>query len=163
MTYHELQLPLPGPRKIECNGDRESCSGDLCPIYGTPMARSFRDGRERVRGCDDVAARGRRNRAKGDRRERGVAKKLLATRTTRHEELRGGPIRYESKAGGKAKTVQTAYRNSRAQSDAARAVGDNRPFIAAFAPDGDGHEYLVIRDDDLYAVACAVVEGQAAS
>jgi hypothetical protein len=68
-------------------------------------------------------------------------------------------VRQETKAGAKAKTVQTAYRNSRAQSDAAKAVGDNRPFVAAFAADGDGEPYFVIHGKaDLYAVAFALVE-----
>lgn len=158
MVSPTLPLPLPGPAKGWCEGNQDRCTGDVCPVFGT-LGRPSRDGLRRVRGCDDPVARGKRNRSKGDRRERGIAKVLMASgANTRHEEHRGGPLRYESKAGAKAKPIRTAYLNSRAQSDAAKAMGDNRPFVAAFAPDGDGHSYLVVRDDDLVAVAFALVE-----
>ncbi len=77
---------------------------------------------------------------------------------TRHEELWGGPVRTESKAGLKAKTVATAYNASRAQSEAARPTGDVRPFVASFCPDGSKHTLFVIRDDDLETAVFAMAE-----
>lgn len=143
----------------ECEGNRDRCTGDTCPIYGTYQARTFVDGRRRVRGCDDPAARGRRNRTKGDAKARRARKGLrIAGANTRHEELWAGAVLTEMKAGGKAKTVQTAYENARQQSDAARPIGKIDPFVAGFCPDNTRHTYYVIRDDDIEAAVFALAE-----
>lgn len=155
--------PITGPEKGECEGDQSRCTGDGCPLFAT-LLHASRDGKRRVRGCDDPSARGKRNRAKGDRRARGARKQLgLAGANTRHEELWGGPVRTEAKAGGKAKPVATAYNLARAQSEAARPIGDTRPFVASFCPDGSKHTLFVIRDDDMEAVAFALAEAWGAA
>lgn len=136
-----------------CNGRADVCKRDDCPIYGT-LGRPALDGRQRVRGCGDPVAVGKRNRTKGDAKARQARKRLRLTgANTRHEEHLGGVARFESKAGAKdgANKVWTAYRNARAQSEAARAIGDIRPFVAAFCPDGTSHMIFAIRDDDLEA------------
>lgn len=133
-----------------CEGDQERCTGDICPVFGTYIVKAFRDGKRRVRGCDDPAVRGRRARTKGDAKARQARKRLkIAGSNTRHEELWGGPVLTEMKSGVKAKTVKTFYELCRAQSEAARAIGNDRPFVAGACPDGTNHTYYVVRDDDL--------------
>lgn len=61
-------------------------------------------------------------------------------------------VRVEAKSGAQAKTVDTFYRKTRAQSDAAKAEGDTRPYVAAAMPDGVSYGYYVIRSDELAAV-----------
>lgn len=151
-------LPLQGPLKDGCQGNQERCTAVGCPLFGT-LGREARDGKRRVKGCGDPVARGKRNRSKGDSKARRVRKNLgLAGANTRHEEHWGGGLRIEAKAGAKANVVNTAYRNSRAQSEAARPVGDNRPFMATFSPDGVGHDLYVVRSDDMEAVVFALAE-----
>lgn len=136
-----------------------SC-GCGCELYGTLRAKPWRDGVVCVRrGCTCPRCRGKRNRAKGDSKARKARQVLgLTGVNTRHEELWGGPLRTEAKAGGKASTVRTAYEASRAQSDAAKPLGDTRPFVASFAPDNTGHVYFVVRADDLERVVFALAE-----
>lgn len=156
-------LPLPGPEKGYCGGRHDDCK--LCrqgdePLFGT-LLKPSRDGKRRVKGCGDPVARGKRNRAKGDSKARRARKVLsLSGPATRHEELWRGGVLTEIKAGraGGANQVWTQYRNSRAQAEASRAIGDHRPFVAAFCPDGTSHTLIVIRDDDLLNVIAAYAE-----
>lgn len=144
----------------ECEGNQARCSFTDCPKFGT-LGKVWRDGKRRVRGCGDPSARGARNRLKGDSKARRARKGLrIAGANTRHEELWGGVVRTESKAGAAAgaNKVWTAYRNARAQSDAAHPVGNTQPFIALFCPDGTRHVIYSIRDDDLEAVVFALAE-----
>ena len=134
---------LPGPAKAECGGIRERCSADGCPAFGRLLPAS-RDGRRRVRGCDDPVARGGRNRRKGDEKARKARRLLrLVGANTRHEELLGGPVRVESKAGAQVGLIWTRYRDARLQSEAARPLGDHRPFVMTAHPDG-APEFLVL-------------------
>jgi hypothetical protein len=55
----------------------------------------------------------------------------------------------EVKSGGPAKTVGTFYRNTRAQADVAKAIGDVRPFMAVASVDGSRDGLAVIRMSDL--------------
>lgn len=151
-------LPLPGPEKGECEGNQERCSLSGCPKFAG-LLKPSRDGKRRVRGCGDPVARGKRNRAKGDRRALQARKVLgIAGVNSRHEEVWGGTVLTEEKAGRIAKPVQTAYENSRRQSDASRSIGDTRPFVAGFCPDGTKHVYFTVRDDDLERVVFALAE-----
>jgi len=124
-------------RKGECQGDRSKCSlGEQCPRYGT-LGRADRQGRRRVRGCGDPAARGKRNRAKGDAKARRARKKLgLGGHLTRHEENWGGAFRTEVKAGAQVGPIATRFLLAKSQSDAAKALGDIRPFVMVAMPDG---------------------------
>lgn len=145
-----------------CEGRCDTCTIEACrqgvPLYGT-LGKPARDGKRRVRGCKDIVARNKRNRRKGDDKARKMRKALgLAGANTRHEELWGGAVLTEMKAGasGGANKVWTAYRNTRAQADFAKAFGDPRPFIAGFSPDGTSHCLYVIRDDDLEQAVLAL-------
>lgn len=70
------------------------------------------------------------------------------------------PVRYENKAGRStgANAVATHFLKAEAQSEAARAHGDNRPFCATFSPDGMSDGLVVIRASVLPAFVQAVTE-----
>jgi hypothetical protein len=111
-----------------------------------------------VRECDCYSCRGRRNRSKGKTKQRQARKGLEKTFgvmagpsqiSTSHEEHWRLPVRSEVKAGGMAKTVDTFYRNTRAQADKDKAIGDVRPFLAVAMVDGSTDGLAVIRLSDL--------------
>ncbi len=123
-------------RKGYCEGNTEKCSVEQCPLFGT-LGRADRQGKRRIRGCGDPSARGRRNRTKGDSKARRARKKLgLGGHLTRHEENWGGAFRTEIKAGIQVGPIATRFQLAKAQSDAAKALGDIRPFIMVAMPDG---------------------------
>ncbi len=163
MTQPELQLPLPGPRKMYCEGNGATCSGDVCPLFGTPMVRQFRDGKQRVRGCDDAQARGRRSKKKGADKQTKAVTALGIVRTSGHEEFLGGTVRVEVKAGAQVGPIDTRFRKAKAQSDAERAFGDNRPFAMVAMPDGSSDGYVLVRLSDVYDFVDAIVEQRAIS
>lgn len=128
--------PMPDERKGYCEGNFDKCSEKSCPLFGT-LGRADRRGVRRVRGCADPAARGKRNRRKGDSKARRARKKLgLGGHLTRHEENWGGIYRTEIKAGAQVGPIATRFMAAKAQSDAAKAIGDVRPFVMVAMPDG---------------------------
>ena len=133
-------------RKGECQGRQDRCTlGDKCPKFGL-LGRAGRDGARRVKGCGDPVARGKRNRAKGDSKARRARKMLgIAGANTRHEELWGGALRVEMKAGAQIEQIATRFRAALAQSEASRAVGDIRPFVLVAMPDGESDGLAVMR------------------
>lgn len=133
-------------RKGDCQGRRDRCTlGDACPKFGT-LGRPARDGSRRVKGCGDPVARGRRNRAKGDSKARRARKMLgIAGANTRHEELWGGAVRVEVKAGAQIEPIATRYRLAEQQSEQHRAIGDIRPFVLVTMPDGERDGLVVLR------------------
>lgn len=133
-------------RKGECAGNRDRCSlGDACPKFGL-LGRPARDGKRRVKGCGDPVARGKRNRAKGDSKARRARKMLgIAGANTRHEELWGGVVRVEMKAGAQVSPIVTRYRNAEQQSEQSRSLGDIRPFVLVAMPDGESDGLAVMR------------------
>ena len=81
-------------RKGECQGNRDKCNLPECPKFGL-LSRPSRDGKRRVRGCNDPAARGKRNRTKGDAKARHARRKLgiglrLATQALGMKNIGGG-------------------------------------------------------------------------
>ena len=123
-------------RKGYCQGDYDKCTYEGCPLFGT-LGRADRQGVRRVRGCSDPSARGRRNRTKGDAKARRARKKLgLGGHLTRHEENWAGAFRTEIKAGLQVGPIATRFNAAKAQSDAAKALGDIRPFVMVAMPDG---------------------------
>lgn len=143
-------------RKGECQGNHERCSLDGCPLFGT-LGRPDRHGIRRVRGCSDPAARGRRNRTKGDSKARRARKKLgLGGHLTRHEESWSGLVRTEIKAGIQVGPIATRFYAAKAQSDAAKALGDIRPFVMVAMPDGTT-KGIVLMDLDEFSELLAVV------
>lgn len=133
------------------------CGLEDCTAYGTPTKNGH------PKGCTSKCpqCRGRRNRAKGRRKQAAAVRGLGIPRSNLspgHEEFLQGPVRVEVKSGGKANVVDTAYRLSRGQSDAAKAVGDHRAFVAAFMPDRVSYGLYVIRSDELEAAVFALAE-----
>lgn len=148
------QLPLPGPEKVDC-----PCG---CGLFGRPTRNGH------VKGCSGTPGRpcrhciGRRSRAKGKRKQRDARKALGIPGLSLgvdEEELWRGPIRVEVKAGhNDTMPIDTRYRKMRAQSEAARPVGDNRPFAAVAMPPGVSYGIVMIRTDELEAVVGAIAE-----
>jgi hypothetical protein len=60
----------------------------------------------------------------------------LGGHLTRHEENWGGVFRTEIKAGAQIGPIATRFQAAKTQSDAAKALGDVRPFIMVAMPDG---------------------------
>jgi hypothetical protein len=75
-----------------------------------------------------------------------------------HEENYAGAVRMESKAGKQVGPVHTRYLDARAQSEAARPIGDHRPFVFVAGPDDAPYLLWVIRSDDLPQVVAALAE-----
>lgn len=135
-----MTLPLPGPEKGAC--------GCGCDAFGT-LRRPWSDGTRCVRGCPCSRCMGKRNRAKGDAKARKARQVLgLTGVNTRHEEHWGGPLRVESKAGKQVQPIWTRYQAARSQSEAARPIGDTRPFVMVAAPDGVSEFLLVVSSAD---------------
>jgi hypothetical protein len=131
--------------KAECEGNRDKCSAEGCPLYGT-LGKAARDGLRRVKGCDDPVARGRRNRAKGDSKARKARKALgIAGANTRHEEHWGGVCRLEVKAGKQIEPIATRFVLAEQQSEQHRPLGDVRPFVMVAMPDGMSDGLVVMR------------------
>jgi len=143
-------------RKGECQGNHERCNLDGCPLFGT-LGRPDRHGVRRVRGCSDPAARGRRNRTKGDSKARRARKKLgLGGHLTRHEENWGGAFRTEIKAGLQVSPIATRFVQAKSQSDAAKALGDVRPFVMVAMPDGTS-KGIILMDLDEFSELVALL------
>jgi hypothetical protein len=131
-------------RKGECEGNQEKCNADGCPLFGA-LGRPGRDGARRIRNCGDPAARGKRNRTKGDSKARRARKKLgLGGHLTRHEDNWGGAFRCEVKAGAQVGPIWTRFRDAKNQSDACKSLGDNRPFVMVAMPDGTTEGVVLI-------------------
>lgn len=132
-------------RKGECQGNREKCNIADCPKFGT-LGRPDRSNIRRIRGCGDPAARGKRNRAKGDSKARRARKMLgIGGANTRHEELWGGHIRLEVKAGAQVGPIATRFRSAEVQSNQVRPIGDVRPFAMVAMPDGETDGIVLMR------------------
>ena len=141
----------PAPAPCECG----------CGVTGTPRIKRNRDGTHHVRLCVCISCRNKRNRGVG-RKQQAKAFDLLGLPTSTgfrpgHEEFAGGLVRWEQKHGSQSQPVITRYRRSRAQSDAARALGDHRPFVATFSYDGT---FVAVIDMDELAEAVAALAEQ---
>lgn len=136
-------------RKGYCEGNRDKCDAVLnnmaCPLFGTLTKRS-RDGKRRVKHCNDPVAKGRRNRHKGDQKAGAVRRALnLTGANSRHEELWGGALRIEIKAGKQVQPIETRFRLAEMQSEQQRPLGDIRPFVMAAMPDGTSDGIILCR------------------
>lgn len=128
---------LLGPAKAEC-----ACG---CGLFGTPKKRPS----GHIRDCRCPRCNGKRNRSKGDTKARQARKMLGITGVnSRHEEVWGGSVRVEVKAGAQIKPVATAFVKCEQQSEAARPLGDHRPFMLVCMPDGWKNGLIVMRLED---------------
>jgi len=110
--------------------------------------------------CPCKSCIGRRSRGKGKRAERSFRKgrglKISPAAAAVGEEAFGDTIRWEIKAGARmANPVGMRYLKCEEQAEAAKAIGDVRPFAAVFKPDGYGDELIVVRRSKFTEVAKA--------
>lgn len=114
----------------------------FCPTTGTLK-----------RDCDCYRCRGRRSQQKGDKSQTQSRRKLekafgkSAGNAVHDEEDWRLPVRIEVKSGADAKPTGTFYRNTKAQAQARKSIGDTRAFIALAVVEGE--ELCVIRLADL--------------
>ncbi len=95
------------------------------------------------------SCRGRRNRDRGRVKQR-VGVKLIEQQfdisfgdfrgQRAHEENMRGSIRLEAKSGAQCGPAATRFKKSEEQSEAARPVGDLRPFAEILMPEGWGND-----------------------
>jgi hypothetical protein len=81
----------------------------------------------------------------------------LGGHLTRHEENWGGYFRTEIKAGAQVGPIATRFQLAKAQSDAAKALGDIRPFIMVAMPDGTT-KGIVLMDLDEFSDLVSLVQ-----
>jgi hypothetical protein len=155
--------------------DKQACRCG-CPAFGL-LAKPFKDGTQHVRGCARSGCkqcRGRASKRTGGKAQR-TAGKLLAVPVTSsirtgHEEHQGGTVRFEVKSGAQIRPAVTAFTKAEKQSEAARAIGDNRPTVVMALLQPEGKEAIVsfrVRNDDdmrstvaALALQLGVVDGQ---
>lgn len=166
----EPRLKPDGYGSCECGHDRclvQTADGDsrvleLRARFGR-LRKPRKDGTRHVYDCRCPSCTGKRNRDKGDRRATKARKALgISGVNSRHEEVWGGNLRVESKAGAQCKPAVTAFERCEAQSEAARPVGDTRPFAAILSRDGSGDAVFACRLSQVHEVAAAVLENLAA-
>ena len=129
-----------------------------CGKEGNLRVRPWKDGTVCVaRGCSCKRCKGKAVRSHGDAAGRKARKALgLGGVRSRHEEVWGGPVRTESKSQGVARPVITAHSNAKNQSEQARPMGDNRPFLGSFTY--RNRTVFTVDADDMEAVVFALAE-----
>lgn len=134
-------MMLPGPEKVDCP--------DGCGLFGRPVKKR----KGHVRGCPCRSCLNGRNASEGKKRHRSFAK-LAGVRTgafsTSEEEQWTDPFRWEVKSGAQVQPIITRYLLARAQSDAAVAIGNPRPFAFGVKPTRNGDPALVIIDAEVW-------------
>lgn len=132
-----------------------------CGQYGT-QRRPNRDGSICVRSCKCKRCQGRENRKSGLKAQAKATSAVGIKRSSLkpgNEEHLSGALRVEVKSGLEAARVLTAYLNAKAQSDAARSIGDLRPFVALYT---DGRKVIAAIDvNHLADVLVAYADGAA--
>lgn len=132
-----------------------------CGRQGVLRAKPWRDDTRCVRrGCDCPRCRGRRSKEKGSRRQTAARKALRVPNTSSmapgHEEHFAGAVRVEVKAGKQVGPVLTRFLRAEVQSEASRPIGDHRPFVAVFMPEGTRDGLVVFRTSALPEVVAAL-------
>lgn len=140
-----------------------------CLAFGI-LKKPFSDGSQHVAGCDKkvcARCRGRISKRSGSKAQRTASKMLAVPRTssiqTGHEEHAQGLVRFEAKSGAQVKALVTSHTNAEAQSEAARAHGDNRPVIVMSLLHPTGKEAIVsfrARNDDEFRMTVAALAMQ---
>lgn len=134
-----------------------------CGASGVLRVKPWRSNGVRCvkRGCPCRQCLGKRSKQMGARRQSKAATALGVPRTALrpgHEEHMGGAVRIEVKAGAQAIPVWTRFLAAEAQSEAARARGDNRPFVACFEPRDSSDGLVVFRRSKLDETVAALAE-----
>jgi hypothetical protein len=141
--------------KTECQGNREQCTNTLCPVFGTPLKKTFKDGKQRIKGCKDAAARGSTSRRKGLSKQR-VARKALGVAPSHkfgdaNEENWCDPyFSTEVKSGAQVRTVFTFWNKCKAQIDSGQpdfGAQSKIPRVVAM-PEGTSDGIVLMRLSD---------------
>ncbi len=140
------------PVPVQCE-----CTDPRCPKTGKPRKKPFRsNGTRHIQRCPCRQCKGGRSKQRGSRTQAALARKVGVPPTRfmsqmGHEENWRHPwFRFEHKAGARdAGPIETRYDACVAQSDASKAVGDNRYAIAAFTPPGSSRTLFVLDDRTL--------------
>jgi hypothetical protein len=81
----------------------------------------------------------------------------LGGHLTRHEENWGGAFRTEIKAGAQIGPIATRFYAAKAQSDAAKALGDIRPFVMVAMPDGTNDGIVLMTLTEFTELASLII------
>lgn len=136
--------------KAECEGNKDKCSNNKCPLFGT-LGKQGRDGKQRVAGCGDPVARGKRNRVKGLKKQSDARKRLGVAPSNKfgdanEENWQDAIFANECKAGNQIQPAVNCWERIEKQvlsNDVA--IGSRRkPCRAILMPDGWGKEGLVM-------------------
>ncbi len=150
-----------------CECETLSCR-EATDVGGVNLERRYgrlrkpkKDGTRHIYDCRCRSCTNKRSPQKGDRKAL-IARKVLGIEgvNSRHEEVWGGSLRVEIKAGKQISPAVTAFKKCEAQSEAARSVGDVRPFAAVWMPDGSSDGVLACNLSDAYDVAVAILENR---
>jgi hypothetical protein len=135
-----------------------------CNAVGRPLANGHIARRCPADGSVCRSCQGRKNKRGGHDKQR-IARRALGVPDAKNvsaltnEEWFRGTIRTEIKSGAQCRPVAIRFLLSEKQSEAARPIGDLRPFVACFMPDGWGHEgLLVVRLSNLPAAVESLYE-----
>jgi hypothetical protein len=141
--------------------DNQGECGCGCGVYGT-LKKPSRDGTQCVaRKCSCRRCIGRASKRKGQRKQAKAVAALGIPRSSihpGHEEFLPGAVRVEVKAGAQIKPAVTAFLKCEAQSEAARPIGDHRPFVAVAMPDGMSDGVAMVRLSQLHEFVAAMVD-----
>lgn len=146
MAVPEPEFPLTKEHQVRRRKDK------VCPTSG--LAK---------RSCTCRQCLGARSRRKGQKKQR-MAAKAMGIKPSRfasqmgHEENLRGVVRIEVKAGAQVGPIATRFLAAEAQSNAAKAQGDPRPFVMVAMPDGMTDGLAIVRTSDWPAVISAYVE-----
>lgn len=106
---------------------------------------------------------GRNNKRSGGKAQRTAVKRLgmqYSSLATGEEAHLVGHIVVEMKSGGLVRPLATAFDKAKKQSDAARAVGNTRPFVLGAIPEPTGKRVIYAfecrSDDELTTVVAAL-------
>lgn len=133
-----------------------------CGAYGTLKAPWRSNGVQCVaRKCKCRQCAGKNSKKGGGRKQSKALTSIGVPRSSfhpGHEEHIGGTVRAEVKSGAQVGPLWTRYRLAEAQSEAARPVGDNRPFVFVAMPEGVSYGLVVVRTDRLAETVAALAE-----
>lgn len=114
------------------------------------------------RGCKCRPCLNGRSSRKGKAVHRRIARELGAATpgygVSSHEESWTHAFRLEVKSGAQASPVVTKFKNSREQSEASRAIGDNRPFAAVHTTAKKGDPIVVSVELEVFKAMTLIVQ-----
>lgn len=133
--------------KDDCNGDREHCTNESCPVFGRVLATG------KVKGCQDPDARRGLNRVNGLKKQ-AKAKKQLGIPDSKYRGRDGNEENWadvlfanEVKSGAQVSPIATWFLRVETQALTAQiSIGSaRRPVRAVAMPDGMSDGIVAVR------------------